>query len=210
VGVAPKKRLGRAGNPGPQSLRMCPDEWLSPSVRHLMTKTLGFAVERLQWELVSDARFERRDGGRRMRCVAALGARRARTWAREHGIARRSCSSSTRGEVLTARVAERNRALPEGAPRLDPAVVAFWNDRIERPDADELALFDRPTERRLALDGLAVRSTSRARRQLARAAAERSVVEPAIGAVVMTVCGPQTPLLLAEFRCRKDALLDRA
>jgi hypothetical protein len=48
-------------------------------------------------------------------------------------------------EVLTARVAARNRTLPEGAPRIDPGLVAYWNERIERPDADELALFDAPT-----------------------------------------------------------------
>ena len=45
-------------------------------------------------------------------------------------------------DVLTARVAERNRNLPEGAPRIDPALVAFWDGRIQRPDADELPLFD--------------------------------------------------------------------
>jgi hypothetical protein len=27
-----------------------------------------------------------------------------------------------------------------------PGLVAFWNDRIERPDVEELALFDPPTQ----------------------------------------------------------------
>ena len=45
-------------------------------------------------------------------------------------------------DVLTARVAERNRTASEGTPRIDPALVAFWDTRIERPDAEELALFD--------------------------------------------------------------------
>jgi hypothetical protein len=46
--------------------------------------------------------------------------------------------------VLTARVAERSRTLPDGAQRIDPALVAYWSERIERPDAAELALFDQP------------------------------------------------------------------
>ena len=29
-----------------------------------------------------------------------------------------------------------------GAPRIDLTLVAYWNDRAERPDAEELALFD--------------------------------------------------------------------
>jgi hypothetical protein len=49
-------------------------------------------------------------------------------------------------DVLTARVKERNRTLPEGAPRIHPGLVAYWNDRIQRPDADELALFDSPAD----------------------------------------------------------------
>jgi len=44
-----------------------------------------------------------------------------------------------------ARVAERNRTAPEGAPRIEPSLITFWDARIERPDADELALFDPPS-----------------------------------------------------------------
>jgi hypothetical protein len=50
-------------------------------------------------------------------------------------------------------VAERNRTLPDGAPHIDPALVAFWDQRIERPDSDELALFDPSTDRRPGVDG---------------------------------------------------------
>jgi len=77
----------------------------------------------------------------------------------------------------------------EGATSPDPAVRRLWNDRIERPDADELALFDRPTERRLALDGrpgvdVARSATTRQGRLLSAASSSRRS-----GAVVMTVCG---------------------
>jgi hypothetical protein len=47
-------------------------------------------------------------------------------------------------DVLTARVAERNRSLPPGTPHIHPALVAYWDTRIERPDEEELALFDPP------------------------------------------------------------------
>jgi hypothetical protein len=71
-----------------------------------------------------------------------------RAWAREHRIPIELHFLDAPVEVLTARVEERNRTLPEGAPRIDPALVAFWNDRIERPGAEELALFDQPADRR--------------------------------------------------------------
>ena len=45
-------------------------------------------------------------------------------------------------EVLMARVTERNRTLADGAPRIDPALIPFFDYRIQRPDAEELALFD--------------------------------------------------------------------
>jgi hypothetical protein len=64
-------------------------------------------------------------------------------------------------EVLTARIAERNRTLPEGAPRIDPALGGVWDDRIERPDSDELALFDPPIEPGPAPDAVAVRERER-------------------------------------------------
>lgn len=49
--------------------------------------------------------------------------------------------------VLTARVEGGNRALPEGAPRIGPRLVAYWADRIERPDPEELSFYDSPTIR---------------------------------------------------------------
>jgi hypothetical protein len=81
-----------------------------------------------------------------------------RRWTRENGIAVELRFLDAPVEVLTARVAERNRTVPDGAPRIDPALVAIWNDRIERPDADELALFDRSTERRQGLVNFPQRS----------------------------------------------------
>jgi predicted kinase len=65
-----------------------------------------------------------------------------RTWARDHGVAVELQFLDAPVEVLTARVAARNRSLPEGAPHVDPGFVAYWAGRIERPDAEELALSD--------------------------------------------------------------------
>ena len=49
-------------------------------------------------------------------------------------------------EELTARMAARNHGLPQGTPRIDAGLVALQNGRIQRPDADQLALFDAPSE----------------------------------------------------------------
>jgi predicted kinase len=124
------------------AVRMCPDEWLVTLGFDIYDKEARVAIEGLQWELAQVLVL------RGLTVVDECGVwqRRERdlrrTWAREHGVAVELQFLDAPVEVLTARVAERNRTLPEGAPRVDPTLVAFWNDRIERPDADELALFD--------------------------------------------------------------------
>ena len=130
------------------AVRLCPDEWLVALGFDIYDKEARVAVESLQWELaqvlvlrgltVVDECGVWQRGERDLR----------RSWARGHGVAVELRFLDAPVEVLTARVAERNRTLPEGAPRIDPALVAFWDGRIERPDADELALFDGPSRRR--------------------------------------------------------------
>ena len=126
------------------AVRMCPDEWLVALGCDIYDRDARVAVEGLQWELaqalvlrgltVVDECGVWQRGERDLR----------RAWAREHDVPVELRFLDAPVEELTARVAERNRNLPEGAPRIDPALVAFWDDRIERPDADELALFDQP------------------------------------------------------------------
>lgn len=122
--------------------RMCPDEWLVALGSDIYDKDARVAVEELQWAL-SQALVLR---GMTVVDECGMWQRRERdlrrVWAREHGITVELRFLDAPIEVLTARVAERSRTLPEGAPRIDPALVAFWDGRIERPDADELALFD--------------------------------------------------------------------
>jgi predicted kinase len=124
------------------AVRMCPDEWLVALGFDIYDKDARVAVEGLQWEL-SQALVPRGltvvdECGVWQRWERDL----RRTWARQHGVAVELQFLDAPVEVLTARVAERNRTLPEDAARIDPALVAFWDGRIERPDADELALFD--------------------------------------------------------------------
>jgi predicted kinase len=132
------------------AVRMCPDEWLVALGFDIYDKDARVAVEGLQWELSQVLVL------RGLTVVDECGVWQRwerdlrRTWAREQGIPVELEFLDASVEVLTARVVERNRALPDGAPHIDPALVAFWNDRIERPDADELALFDAPTEHRSA------------------------------------------------------------
>ena len=124
------------------AVRMCPDEWLITLGFDIYDKDARVAVESLQWELSQKLVL------RGLTVVDECGVWQRserdlrRTWARAHGIPVELQFLDAPVEVLTARVAERNRTLPEGAPRIDPVLVAFWDKRIERPDADELALFD--------------------------------------------------------------------
>lgn len=127
------------------AVRMCPDEWLAALGFDIYDRDARVAVEVLQWELsqtlvvrgvtvVDESGFWKRSE-RDLR----------RNWARERGIQVELRFLDAPIDVLTARVIERNRLLPDDAPRVEPGLVAFWNDRIERPDADEIALFDPPT-----------------------------------------------------------------
>jgi predicted kinase len=124
------------------AVRMCPDEWLVALGFDIYDKDARIAVEGLQWELAQALVL------RGLTVVDECGVWQRwerdlrRTWARERGVTVELEFLDAPVDVLTARVAERNRTLPEGAPRIDPALVALWDDWIERPDADELALFD--------------------------------------------------------------------
>ena len=128
------------------AVRMCPDEWLVALGFDIYDKDARVAVERLQWDLTQKLVL------RGATVVDECGVWQRwerdmrRAWAREHEVPVELRFLDAPVDVLTARVAERNRNLPDGAPRIDPALVALWNDRIERPDADELALFDPPGE----------------------------------------------------------------
>ena len=124
------------------AVRMCPDEWLVALGFDIYDRDARIAIERLQWELAQKLVL------RGLTVVDECGVWQRserdlrRTWAREHGVAVELRFLDAPVDVLTARVAERNRTQPAGAPHIDPALVAFWAARIERPDADELALFD--------------------------------------------------------------------
>ena len=124
------------------AVRMCPDEWLIALGFDMYDKDARVAVESLQWELAQALVL------RGMTVVDESGVWQRsdrdlrRKWARDNGVVVELRFLDAPVEELTARIAQRNRTLPDGAPRIDPALVVFWNDRIERPDADELALFD--------------------------------------------------------------------
>lgn len=124
------------------AVRMCPDEWLMKLGIDIYDKDARVAIEGLQWEmtqtLVSRGMIVVDECGVWQRWERDL----RREWARENGVAVELQFLDAPVEVLRARVAERNRSLPEGTSRIDPALVALWADRIQRPDAHELSLFD--------------------------------------------------------------------
>ena len=127
------------------AVRMCPDEWLMSLGFDIYDPEARRRIEALQWELTQQLVL------RGLTVVDECGVWQRwerdlrRGWAREHGVPIELRFLDAPIEELTARVAERNRTAPEGAPRIDPNLVAFWDSRIERPDAAELALFDEPT-----------------------------------------------------------------
>jgi len=126
------------------AVRMCPDEWLVLLGFDIYDRDARIAVEALQWELTQSLVLKGLtvvdECGVWQRSERDL----RRRWAREHGAHVELRFLDAPVEVLMERVAERNRALPDRAPHIDPALVAFWDERIQRPDADELALFDPP------------------------------------------------------------------
>ena len=128
------------------AVRMCPDDWMVALGFDIYDPDARVAVESLQWELTQTLVL------RGLTVVDECGVWQRserdlrRTWAREHGAAVELRFLDAPVEVLMARVTERNRTAPEGAPRIDPALIAYWDDRIQRPDADELALFDSPAD----------------------------------------------------------------
>jgi predicted kinase len=126
------------------AVRMCPDEWLVALGFDVYDANARVAVEALQWEL--SRKLVLRGVTVVDECGVWLRSERdvRRVWAREHGVAVELRFLDAPIEVLAARVAERNRNLPEGAPRIEPGLVAYWDSRIERPDDGEIALFDPP------------------------------------------------------------------
>jgi predicted kinase len=126
------------------AVRMCPDEWLVALGFDIYDKPARVAVEGLQWELSRALVL------RGLTVVDECGVWQReerdlrRMWAREHGVAVELRFLDAPVDVLAARVAERNRTLQDGEPRIDPALVVFWHERIQRPGSEELALFDQP------------------------------------------------------------------
>ena len=126
------------------AIRMCPDEWIVSLGFDIYDRDARVSIEALQWEF-TQALLER---GLTVVDESGFWRREDRddrpTWAQGRGHAVELRFLDAPLDVLTARVEERNRSLPDDGPRIEPGLVAFWNDRLERPDAEELALFDPP------------------------------------------------------------------
>jgi predicted kinase len=131
------KELEAAG-----AVRMCPDDWMVHLAFDIYDADARQRIETLQWELTQRLVLQGvtvvDECGVWQRWERDL----RREWARAHGVPVELRFLDAPVDVLIARVTERNRTLPEGGPRIDPARVADWDERIQRPDADELALFD--------------------------------------------------------------------
>jgi predicted kinase len=124
------------------AVRMCPDEWLLALGFDLYDVGARQRVENLQWDLAQQLVL------RGLTVVDECGVWQReerdlrREWARAHGVPVELRFLDAPVDVLVARVEERNRALPADAQRVHPELIPLWDERIQRPDADELALFD--------------------------------------------------------------------
>ena len=127
------------------AVRMCPDEWLLSLGFDIYDRDARVAVVDLQWELtrtlVSRGVTVVDESGMWQR--AERDDRRA--WARAREVSVELHFLDAPVDELVRRVTERNRNLGPGQAHIEPALVGFWSDRLERPDAEELALFDPPT-----------------------------------------------------------------
>lgn len=126
------------------AVRLSPDDWMMALGFDIYDKDARERVEALQWDLAKRLVLQGAtvidECGVWQRSERDL----RREWAREHGVAVELRFFDAPIEVLKARVAERNRTAPKGAPRIDPGLLELWDDRIQRPSEDELALFDPP------------------------------------------------------------------
>lgn len=124
------------------AVRLCPDEWLVALGFDVYDKDARVAVEDLQWQLAQQLVL------RGLTVVDECGVWQRserdlkRTWAQANGVPVELRFLDAPVDELMARVAARNGDLPTGAPHIDPALIPFWDERIQRPDDDELALFD--------------------------------------------------------------------
>lgn len=126
------------------AVRTCPDEWMLALGFDLYDAPARERVEALQWELAQQLLL------RGLTVVDECGVWQRwernlrREWARAHGIAVELRFLDAPVPELQRRVAARNAALPAGTQVIDPGFLELWDERIQRPDADELALFDPP------------------------------------------------------------------
>lgn len=128
-----------------RAVRMCPDEWLIALGFDIYDRDARVAVVDLQWELtrslVSKGVTVVDESGMWQRAERDD----RRRWARQHGIPVELHFLDAPVAELVKRVTARNRNLAPGEAHIEPGLVQFWGDRLERPNADELALFDTPT-----------------------------------------------------------------
>ena len=128
------------------AMRMCPDEWLVALGFDIYDPEARRSIRELQWDLtqalISRGLTVVDESGMWQRAERDL----RRTWARERGVPVELHFLDAPVHELIRRVTARNRGLAEGEPHIEPALVEFWNDQLERPDTDELALFDPPTD----------------------------------------------------------------
>ena len=126
------------------AVRLCPDEWIDALGIDLFDEPARARIEQLQWALAQ------RLLSRAVPVVIEWG-----TWnkyerdalrqaARNDGSPRRVALPRCSGRRAVGGVEERDRHLPAAQRRLTRADIAVYDRLIERPDADELALFDPP------------------------------------------------------------------
>lgn len=126
------------------AVRLSPDEWMQALGFEAYDADARLRVEALQWSVAQ----ELADGGATVVLENGFWSRAerdlVRDWARSRGHAVELRFLDAPVAELRARVRRRNDELPPGEFLVDPDDLVEWSTMIERPDADELALYDGP------------------------------------------------------------------
>ena len=127
------------------ALRLCPDDWMEALGFHLDDEQARERLELMQWDqawqlltLGTNVIIENGFWGRSQRDEARLRAR-------ELGVAVHLDYYPIGLDELSARLRQRNDALPPNTVMVTWEQLVEWNGFFQAPNEDELSLFDPPT-----------------------------------------------------------------
>jgi predicted kinase len=140
--AAGKTTLARRLERDRSAVRLCPDEWMAELGLDLFDDAARKRVEALQWEIAQRLLELGQTVVIEWGTWSRADRDALRTRARELGVAVELRFLDAPVDVLWARVQARERGRPDASRRLTFGELEGFAEKVERPGADELALFD--------------------------------------------------------------------